>query len=207
MSFASHGWKRKLKTFKCEDCILCQRSTQPVPGEGPDNAKVLLIGEAPGINEDQACRPFIGRAGHLLMHIIGKLGLKRSDFFITNVLKCYPGGDKLPTGKKLDECLEACKKHLVVELVQKDTLDKRHIVLLGGVAMKCFSGNSLITKFNGMKIQKNTWATFHPSSILRPKTPKRREVDIYRTVYKACIRAKLPVKKQGWDYGVYGYED
>ncbi|HSU53018.1 MAG TPA: uracil-DNA glycosylase, partial [Candidatus Dormibacteraeota bacterium] len=74
----------------CPACPLCQSRTNAVPGEGKPNAKVMIIGEAPGANEDKTGRPFAGNAGRYLDHVLEGTGLERTDFFITNIVKCRP---------------------------------------------------------------------------------------------------------------------
>src|SRR3989442_3879381 len=82
----------------CRMCRLSQTRTLAVPGEGNPNAEVMFIGEGPGFNEDQQGRPFVGAAGQLLTEMLGGIGLRRQDGFITNVVRCgHPGNtDPLP---------------------------------------------------------------------------------------------------------------
>ena len=189
-----------MKKFDCHKCFLRDQCTQPVMGEGSLTVKVILIGEAPGRIEDARKRPFIGPAGQLLMHIIGKLGLKREDFYITNVLKCWPSRG-LPTAEKLQECMDACLPILDEEIHRY----KAKIVLLGGVALKRFIGNSLIAKYNEMEVDKGIWATYHPAFLLR-NPAKTKELSIARTIYKACKAAGLKMKPQGEEYGFFHYK-
>lgn len=177
--------------MECDKCFLRDSAKAPVPGEGSTKAKVILIGEAPGRVENSIGRPFVGPAGKLLDFIIRKLGLDRKDFYITNVLKCMPKRDKLPSGEKLTECLIACKKHLENELQQfgKSTI----IVLLGSTALRAFTGNSVISKYAGLEVQPRVWCAYHPAFALRRAV---KELDIYRTLYHACRQAKMKSKPQ-----------
>ena len=74
----------------CSKCKLCKGRTKSVPGEGNPNAKILFIGEGPGYHEDKQARPFVGPAGQFLDELLASIHLKRSDVFITNVVKCRP---------------------------------------------------------------------------------------------------------------------
>ncbi|MDP2661057.1 MAG: uracil-DNA glycosylase, partial [Dehalococcoidia bacterium] len=90
----------------CPDCDLCRIRTHAVPGEGPADAEVMFVGEAPGFYEDQQARPFVGPAGRFLDELIASAGLRRDQVYITNVIKCRPpdNRDPLPTE------IEACRK-------------------------------------------------------------------------------------------------
>lgn len=75
--------------LRCPDCRLCETRTTAVPGEGPEDARIMFIGEAPGFNEDKTGRPFVGAAGKFLDQLLGAAGLRREDVFIANVVKCF----------------------------------------------------------------------------------------------------------------------
>jgi len=101
---------------KCRRCPLHATRTKAVPGEGDPCADVMLIGEAPGYNEDIQGRPFVGAAGNLLNEMLRVAGLSRGEVFITNVLKCRPPGNRDPREGEI----EACKPFLIeqIEIVQ-----------------------------------------------------------------------------------------
>src|SRR5215469_15824188 len=80
----------------CTKCNLCKGRTKAVPGEGAPTAKVLFIGEGPGFHEDRQGRPFVGPAGQFLDELLASINLKRSDVFITNVVKCRPPSNRDP---------------------------------------------------------------------------------------------------------------
>ncbi len=88
----------------CKKCDLYKYRKNVVPGEGPSNSKVMLVGEAPGRFEDIQGRPFVGAAGKLLNEILFNLGVKRSDLFITNVVKCRPPNNRDPTEEEIKKC-------------------------------------------------------------------------------------------------------
>ena len=88
----------------CKSCKLHETRNKTVPGEGDVNAKVMLIGEGPGAEEDQEGRPFVGRAGKLLEKILNSAGFKREDVFITNIVKCRPPNNRNPEQKEMKAC-------------------------------------------------------------------------------------------------------
>ena len=88
----------------CHACPLGTQRTRAVPGEGPVDAEVMLVGEAPGYYEDQQGRPFVGAAGQFLEQLLGSIGLKRSDVFIGNVVKCRPPGNRDPLPEEISSC-------------------------------------------------------------------------------------------------------
>src|SRR5437660_749954 len=90
----------------CEKCRLCKGRTKAVPGEGNPQAKMMFIGEGPGFNEDQQGRPFVGKAGYLLEEALASINLKRSDVFITNVVKCRPPENRDPDPGEIAACNE-----------------------------------------------------------------------------------------------------
>ncbi|MEB2836562.1 MAG: type-4 uracil-DNA glycosylase [Desulfurococcales archaeon] len=90
---------------KCRKCPLHLHRKNPVPGEGPLDARVMLVGEAPGRREDETGRPFVGAAGHLLDALLGLAGLKREEVYITNIVKCRPPGNRDPTQAEIRACL------------------------------------------------------------------------------------------------------
>ena len=101
---------------KCTKCPLHLHRRNPVPGEGPLDARVMVVGEAPGKKEDEQGRPFVGPAGQLLNQLLGLAGLDRSQVYITNVVKCRPPGNRDPR----DEEIEACLPYLIrqIRLIQ-----------------------------------------------------------------------------------------
>src|SRR6202043_1429377 len=92
----------------CTKCDLCKGRTKAVRGEGNPGASILFIGEGPGFNEDRQGRPFVGPAGQFLDELLASINLKRSDVFITNVVKCRPPNNRDP----LPEEIQACDDYL-----------------------------------------------------------------------------------------------
>ncbi len=119
---------------QCNDCGLCTNITNYVPGEGPADAQIMLVGEAPGAQEDKQGRPFVGPSGSLLTRLLHSIGIDRKDVFITSVVKCRPPGNRAPTASEL----AACRQHLDAQIA---AIQPRVIVTLGR-----FSAQSLIDK-------------------------------------------------------------
>jgi DNA polymerase len=131
----------------CVKCPLCESRTLAVPGDGKPTAKVMIIGEAPGKEEDESGHPFVGSAGRFLNHVLEGTGLDRSDFFITNTVKCRPPGNRTP--KKLE--VETCTSNYLFE--QIELINPKLIVLLGGVAAKKMLGVKSINEARGKVIE------------------------------------------------------
>ena len=131
----------------CVKCPLCESRTLAVPGDGKPTAKVMIIGEAPGKEEDESGHPFVGSAGRFLNHVLEGTGLDRSDFFITNTVKCRPPANRTP--KKLE--VETCTSNYLFE--QIELINPKLIVLLGGVAAKKMLGVKSINEARGRVIE------------------------------------------------------
>lgn len=162
----------KLK-IECENCVQCDLSktrTKVVFSDGnPETARVVLIGEAPGQNEDLCGVPFVGRAGKLLDEFLVSAGLSRkNDVYIINTLKCRPPKNRLPSAFEK----EACEHFL---LSQIEIIDPEIILFCGATALKSFvktktpiskvRGEILETQIRGKKYK--SMAIFHPSYLLR----------------------------------------
>ena len=105
---------------RCRRCELGSLRTNAVPGEGNPNARILFVGEGPGADEDAQGRPFVGRAGQLLDRVITAMGLKRSDVFIGNILKCRPPGNRDPRPDEIINCLPYLQKQ--IELINPEII-------------------------------------------------------------------------------------
>ena len=122
---------------ECPDCELSLTRTLTVPGEGHPDGDIMFIGEAPGYNEDQQGRPFVGQAGQFLDQLLSSIGLRRADVFIANVIKCRPPQNQDP----LPHQLKACEKWLQRQL---EIIGPKVIVTLGRYSMaKYFSGQTI----------------------------------------------------------------
>lgn len=144
----------------CLKCPLCQTRTKAVPGEGSDHARCMIIGEAPGKDEDRTGQPFVGSAGRYLDHVLEGSGIERSDFFITNIVKCRPAANRLP--KALE--VETCTSHYLFRQIER--INPYLVVLLGGVAAKTLLGVKKVEEVRGKIIQHQGRAflvTYHPA--------------------------------------------
>jgi uracil-DNA glycosylase family protein len=165
----------------CRGCELFQRATQAVGGEGPTNARILLVGEAPGDEEDKTGRPFVGPAGVLLDDALEAAGIKRTEVFVTNVVKHFkwePRGKRRLHAKPNAQEIAACRAWLDAELA---LIRPRIIVCLGATAAQALLGRSFrITQRRGEVISAslgNVVATYHPSAVLRaPDADARRQM-------------------------------
>ncbi len=165
------SWPDLLDTVSgCQGCRLGGSRTHAVPGEGNPRARLMLIGEGPGRDEDLSGRPFVGAAGQLLEKILGAIGLARSDVYIANIVKCRPPGNRAP---EPDE-IAACMPHLRAQVA---LIRPQVIALLGATALKAIVGDAgRITRDRGHWIErKGVWImpTFHPAALLRDEDKKR----------------------------------
>lgn len=126
----------------CPDCELCRTRTNAVPGKGNATADIMLIGEAPGMNEDKTGEPFVGASGKFLTELLAAAGLDRSDVFITNVVKCRPPGNRDP----MPDEIQACRQYLDRQI---DVINPRVIVTLGRYSMSRWFPNERISRIHG----------------------------------------------------------
>ena len=126
----------------CTRCKLHHSRKRAVPGEGPANAQIMFIGEGPGFYENEQGRPFVGQAGKFLDELLQRAGLKRSEVFITNVVKCRPPGNRDP---ELDE-LQACGAYLERQIAAINPLV---IVTLGRFSMARYFPTARISAVHG----------------------------------------------------------
>ena len=97
---------------KCKKCRLWKTRKNTVPGEGPEHSKIMLVGEAPGRDEDIKGRPFVGAAGNVLNKLLKSCDIKRKSIFITSVLKCRPPNNRKPTADEINECSKYLEKQI-----------------------------------------------------------------------------------------------
>ncbi len=144
----------------CTRCPLHQTRTRAVPGEGPAQPQVMLIGEAPGFYEDRSGRPFVGAAGRFLNALLARAGLTREEVFITNIVKCRPPRNRDP----LPAEVEACKPYLEEQI---RLLNPQVIVTLGRFAMAYFLPQARISRVHGQPFQVgDRWVVpmYHPAA-------------------------------------------
>lgn len=157
----------------CDQCELHSSRTQTVFGVGSKNARLLLIGEAPGSEEDRQGEPFVGAAGQLLTAMLRAIGLQRSDVYIVNILKCQTPGNRDPKAEEVAECRAYLQRQ--IELIQP-----KLVLALGRIAAQ----NLLQTSENLGKLRGQwhsygvtktpLWVSYHPAYLLRSPTEKQK---------------------------------
>ncbi len=146
----------------CQKCILAQSRTHAVPGEGPADADIMFIGEAPGFHEDQQGRPFVGAAGRFLEELLASIGMRREEVFIANVIKCRPPGNRDP----MSDEIEACKPYLEQQI---ELLQPRMVITLGRFSMEMFFPGAKISRIHGRPKKVGGviyYPMFHPAAAL-----------------------------------------
>lgn len=154
----------------CRDCKLCEARTNTVPGEGPADARLVVVGEGPGRTEDETGRPFVGRAGELLTKILAAIELPREQVYICNIVKCRPPENRLPQYDEIAACLPFLYRQ--IELVKPKV-----ILAMGGTAAQSLlntkqslgSLRNLVHRFRGIPLI----VTYHPAALLRNPNWKR----------------------------------
>ena len=146
----------------CEKCQLSQSRTLAVPGEGPEDARILFIGEAPGFHEDRQGRPFVGAAGQYLNELLAKIGLRREEVYIANVIKCRPPGNRDP----LPDEIATCRAYLDRQI---DLIRPRLVVTLGRFSMERYFPGASISRIHGQPKRVGSiiyYPMFHPAAAL-----------------------------------------
>ena len=170
----------------CPDCDLCSTRTHAVPGEGPPDAEVVFVGEAPGFYEDQQARPFVGPAGRFLDELIASAGLRREQVYITNVIKCRPPDNRDPLPMEI----EACRKHLQRQI----ELIKPHlIVTLGRYSLAWFFPRDAIGRVHGqLRFRDGTCflPMYHPAAALHAGNMRKVIEEDFRRIPEALVKAR-----------------
>ncbi|MDY6915898.1 MAG: uracil-DNA glycosylase [Candidatus Cloacimonadota bacterium] len=160
----------KIRYSKCKKCALAESRTKFVYGNGNPKAKLMLIGEGPGAEEDKTGKVFVGRAGQLLTKMLKAINLNRSEVYITNVVKCRPPGNRNPKPDEIAACLPYLNEQ--IELIQP-----KLILLLGRVAaVTLFGQNKSLRSYRESDLtykKIKTYVTYHPSALLRNPHWKR----------------------------------
>jgi uracil-DNA glycosylase len=170
----------------CTGCPLSGLREKAVPGEGPLDAEILFIGEAPGMNEDKQGRPFVGAAGKFLDECLGAAGLTRGDVYICNVLKCRPPSNRDP----LPGEIEACRDFLDEQVALVDPLV---IVTLGRFSMARFFPNHKIGAVHGRwkEVDGRFYVPmYHPAAALHQGGLRATILEDFRRLPKVVDRAR-----------------
>jgi uracil-DNA glycosylase len=165
----------------CQRCPLAAGRTLAVPGEGDPDTEVVLVGEGPGFNEDRQGRPFVGRAGDLLVRLLATLGWRREEVFITNVVKCRPPDNRDPEPAEIAACAPYLERQLAI-------LDPALVVTLGRHSMARFMPGARIGAVHGTMTpadpatgasQALVYALYHPAAALRsPEVERQSFADV-----------------------------
>ena len=166
--------KLKKSISNIKNCELKKSATNIVFADGNPKAKIMLIGEGPGSNEDQEGIPFVGRAGALLDKMLASINLDRKNVYITNVVNYRPPENRRPTEEEIAKYLPYLKKHIEI-------INPKILVLLGSTALNALIGNEdVISKARGKWIEKqfgecktSVIVTFHPAFLMRQPVQKK----------------------------------
>lgn len=167
----------------CQKCSLGKSRTKFVFGVGNSNADVMIIGEAPGADEDKQGEPFVGRAGKLLNDILKAINFEREEVFIANILKCRPPNNRNPLPDEMETCIPYLRKQ--IELIKPKLILCLGLVAATGLLKQKLSLTKMrgnVYEFNGIK----TMVTYHPAALLRNPNWKKgcwEDVQKFRKLY------------------------
>jgi uracil-DNA glycosylase family 4 len=172
--WVSLGLLNKMSTFNelyqeitvCKRCDLYKNATRAVPGEGPENAEIMFVGEAPGWNEDQQGRPFVGAAGKFLDQLFASIGMKREQVYIANIVKHRPPENREPLPVEIAACSVWLDRQL-------ELIHPRMIVTLGRYSMARYFPNKTISKIHGTAEKRDGviyFAMYHPAAALHQQS-------------------------------------
>jgi uracil-DNA glycosylase family 4 len=161
----------------CQDCDLAKCRTKVVPGEGPEDADLLFIGEAPGWYEDQQGRPFVGSAGAFLDELLASIGLSRKQVYIANVIKCRPLGNRDPLASEIQACCKWLDR-------QMEIIQPKMVVTLGRYSLARYFPNESIGKVHGKARKIGDviyYPMYHPAAALHQGSLRKTiEADMLR---------------------------
>jgi len=171
---ASNLKKLKKSIAEIRNCTLKKNAKNIVFSDGNPKSKIMLIGEAPGANEDEEGLPFVGRAGALLDKMLAAINLDRKKVYISNIINYRPPDNRRPTDEEIKRYLPFITKHIEI-------INPKILVLLGSTAMNALIGNEVvISKMRGKWIEKkfgncktSVIITFHPAFLMRQPAQKK----------------------------------
>ncbi|MCK5450478.1 MAG: uracil-DNA glycosylase [Candidatus Omnitrophica bacterium] len=174
----------------CSKCSLSETRKNVVTGAGSSKARLMFVGEAPGRDEDEQGRPFVGRAGQLLTKIIEAIGLKREDVFIANILKCRPPANRNPLPSEIAACTPYLKKQIEI-------LKPQVICALGKFAAQTLLETETpisrlrgeFHEYCGVKLM----PTYHPAYLLRNSSGKK---DVWEDMKKVAKELGLEIPRR-----------
>lgn len=164
------NWEDLEKSIlECKKCRLCTNRTNIVFGQGNKKARLMIIGEGPGADEDKQGIPFVGKAGQLMNNAFQALEINREDVYIANIVKCRPPSNRVPEDDEVQTCLNYLRNQVIL-------IKPKIIVLLGSTALKNILGKEYgITAVRGNWMEKNGikyMPTWHPAALLRDENKK-----------------------------------
>jgi uracil-DNA glycosylase family 4 len=149
----------------CRRCKLSGKRTNIVFGEGNADARLMFIGEAPGREEDRQARPFVGDAGKLLTRLIEKMGFRREDVYIANIVKCRPPMNRDPENDEIEQCQGFLRRQ--IEIINPDVIMSlgriSALTLIGNDKLKISAIRGKFFEYNGVPLM----PTFHPAYLMR----------------------------------------
>ena len=176
----------------CKRCDLYKCATRAVPGEGPENAEIMFIGEGPGWNEDQQGRPFVGAAGKFLDELFASIGMKREQVYIANVVKHRPPNNRDPLPSEIAACSTFLDRQIAL-------IHPKVIVTLGRHSMARYFPNKTISKIHGTSEKRDGviyFAMYHPAAALHQQNLRNEiEQDILK-LPALLAELKKPVPAQ-----------
>ena len=175
----------------CQKCALYHSRKKSVPGEGPAQCEIMFIGEGPGFHENEQGRPFVGAAGQFLDELLAQAGLKRSDVWIGNVVKCRPPGNRDP----LPEELAACNEYLERQIA---AIDPKIIITLGRFSMGKYMPGAKISSVHGQMRRigdRFVIAMFHPAAALHQAALKPSILKDFAQLPKLLEQARTALKR------------
>ena len=180
----------------CQACDLAKSRRTVVPGEGDENARIVFIGEAPGWHEDQQGRPFVGPAGQFLDELLASVGLRRSQVYICNVIKCRPPDNRDP----LPAEIEACRSWLDQQLA---SIKPQMIVTLGRYSMARYFPGKNISRTHGTHFKRDGiiyLAMYHPAAALHQQSLRLSiQEDMQKIPHLLALLDAIPEEKQPED--------
>jgi len=175
----------KVNCLACQLCALRKGCTQVVFGDGDPQARLMLVGEGPGADEDRIGVPFVGKAGQLLDRILQAASIKRNEIYIANVVKCRPPGNRQPQQHEVDSCLPYLREQI-------NLINPEIIVCLGNLALRTLlDSKATITHSRGKWHQidgRRMIATFHPAALLRDPGKKKEVWADFKEIMKYYLR-------------------
>jgi uracil-DNA glycosylase family 4 len=179
--------KIKKQVTQCTKCELSKTRNNSVPGKGNFKSDVIFVGEAPGKNEDMKGEPFIGIAGKKLSIALENAGITRDDVYITNIVKCRPPKNRVPTTNERDTCQNYLKKEIEI-------IKPKIICILGNTAFNSLLDGKEIIKFRGKIVRKNNqlyFLTIHPAATIY----NQKLINVLKKDIKKLFRVVKELKK------------